>query len=250
VTASVKNETLGEFLVLKDGNVEGVSHAPAGGWPEPGTETAAVEQAPADDAPAAKAPVAGIKPVVAAASAPAALAAPATPAPAGQQAAAAAPPATPESEEGADATVTAAIEQKPEARAADDVAAAVKTASIDPNADATPENPNCNRDEKYNVIGFNDSSNDLTPRLMARLDQIVADIGVQQCKVLVTGYSSKGGDNATSALFAIERAQHVLIYLRQKGLKFERVAATGGGATDLFGAALAANRRVVITVSP
>ena len=35
----------------------------------------------------------------------------------------------------------------------------------------------CDLDQIYNVIGFNENSNDLTPKLTQRLDQIVADIG-------------------------------------------------------------------------
>ena len=125
----------------------------------------------------------------------------------------------------------------------------VATASLAA-ADEPTANPACNRDELYNVVGFNESSNDLTPKLMERLDQIVADIGEQKCKVLVTGYSSRAGNHATNALFAIERAQNVLAYLKQAGLKFEKVSATGAGATEQFGDTFYANRRVVISVAP
>ena len=125
----------------------------------------------------------------------------------------------------------------------------VATASLAA-ADEPTANPACNRDELYNVVGFNESSNDLTPKLMERLDQIVADIGEQKCKVLVTGYSSRAGNHATNALFAIERAQNVLAYLKQAGLKFEKVSATGAGATEQFGETFYANRRVVISVAP
>jgi outer membrane protein OmpA-like peptidoglycan-associated protein len=124
----------------------------------------------------------------------------------------------------------------------------VETASID--QDPKAGSAACNRDELYNVVGFNENSNDLTPELKARLDQIVADIGEQRCKVLVTGYSSKQGNHATNALFAIERAQNVLGYLKQAGLRFERATATGGGATEQFGETFYANRRVVISVAP
>lgn len=108
----------------------------------------------------------------------------------------------------------------------------------------------CDRDEIYNVIGFNESSNDLTPRLTARLDQILADIRGQKCRIELTGYSSRQGNHATSALFAIERAQNVLTYLRENGLAYEKVKVTGGGATDQFGPEPGTNRRVVITVRP
>jgi outer membrane protein OmpA-like peptidoglycan-associated protein len=197
-SADTQNEVLGEFLVLRDGNVEGVSRAPSGGWPQPGAVTAVV--AVADDR---------------------------------------LPAAVPEAVASKPAAVQALKLPAVEAR--------VETASLA--ADAA-EGALCNRDELYNVIGFNENSNDLTPRLMERLDQIVGDIGPQKCRVLVTGYSSTQGNHATNALFAIERAQNVLTYLKQAGLQFERATATGGGATTQFGEAFSANRRVVISVGP
>jgi outer membrane protein OmpA-like peptidoglycan-associated protein len=131
-----------------------------------------------------------------------------------------------------------------------EVAAAepVETASLDPDPEAVAHQ--CDLDQKYNVIGFNSNSNDLTPRLIERLDQVVADIGQRQCNVTVTGYSSKQGSIASNALFAIERAQNSLRYLQEKGVRFIKASATGVGATDEFGPDFASNRRVVITVTP
>ena len=205
------NELLGEFLVLRDGNMEGVSKPPTGGWPMPGAavaagspqaELAVTEVVAKAEVPAAKGPVEVVAVKV---------------------------PTAPAAEE--------------------DVDESIETASIDAEPEAT-SNPACNRDELYNVVGFNENSNDLTPKLMGRLDQIIADIGEQKCKVLVTGYSSKQGNHATNALFAIERAQNVLTYLKQQGLRFEKVSATGAGATEEFGKTFYANRRVVIAVGP
>jgi outer membrane protein OmpA-like peptidoglycan-associated protein len=122
----------------------------------------------------------------------------------------------------------------------------IETAGLDPE----PEGAHCDLDEKYNVIGFNSNSNELTQRLIERLDQIAADIGDRQCNVTVTGYSSKQGTIASNALFAIERAQNSLRYLQQRGVKFIKASATGVGATDEFGPDFASNRRVVITVTP
>jgi outer membrane protein OmpA-like peptidoglycan-associated protein len=184
-SAAMKNETLGEFLVLRDGNEEGVTRPPEGGWPLPGAEaTAAISAVPAGSANDAAGTAAGDDPLT-----------------------------------------TAAI---------------------------TPErrDPSTCREALYNVVGFNENSNDLTPRLRRRLDQIVADIGARKCRVQITGYSSRQGAYDTNALFAIERAQNVLTYLRRNGLAFEEVAATGGGETDSFGPSLSANRRVVINVGP
>jgi outer membrane protein OmpA-like peptidoglycan-associated protein len=209
-TANTENELLGEFLVLKDGNVEGVSRAPTGGWPLPDATIAAVQ-------PTAEAVTTEVAAVV--------------------DEPAAAPPKPP--------AAVAAL-KLPEASNSDEPVATASLAASGPATDGA----NCNRDELYNVVGFNESSNDLTPKLMERLDQIVADIGEQKCKVLVTGYSSRAGNHATNALFAIERAQNVLAYLKQAGLKFEKVSATGAGATEQFGDTFYANRRVVISVAP
>lgn len=189
------NETLGEFLVLLDGNQQGVSKAPRGGWP-----TADGAIAPAKYV-AERLPVSGLQ----------------------------------------ELRVPAVAE------AATDVATTESIATAMVNQD--PEG-SCQIDDIYNVIGFNENSNDLTPRLMKRLDQIAAAIGSQKCTALITGYSSTLGDYATNALFSVERAQNVLRYLRQKGVQFAEVAATGVGETTQFGEDLNANRRVVITIRP
>jgi outer membrane protein OmpA-like peptidoglycan-associated protein len=199
-TAGQQNELVGEFLLLRDGNMEGVSRAPAGGWPAPETTLAQARLVP--EQPAA----APVKPPV----------------------------------DVAELTV-------PEAPVDPIEVAAVEPTSL---PSSVAELSACTRDELYNVIGFNENSNDLTPRLEARLKQIIADIGPQKCKVLVTGYSSMQGDHATNALFAIERAQNVLGYLKQAGLSFEKASASGGGATAQFGEEFSVNRRVVISVSP
>ncbi len=108
----------------------------------------------------------------------------------------------------------------------------------------------CGLDQKYNVIGFNRNSNDLTPRLKARLDQVAADIGERKCALQLVGYSSHEGDLASNALFAVERAQKALAYLRDRGVAFSDASATGAGATGQFGNKPDANRRVVIIVTP
>lgn len=232
-TAGARNETLGEFLVLRDGNVEGVTHPPEGGWPMPdGTAVAA----PAG--PATAEATAPIQPTAA------------MPAGKPMQVASGAEPATAPA---ADTQPTTALAALPEPGSrpvappgAEDDKDAMVTASIAARPDSAPA---C-LETRYNVIGFNENSNDLTQGLKVRLDQVVADIGKQTCRVEVVGYSSRQGAFDTNALFAIERAQNVLAYLRQSGLRFEQAVATGGGATDRFGPGLSANRRVVITVGP
>lgn len=219
-SSSAENETLGEFLVLRDGNVEAVSRAPEGGWPtlDATAVAAAAVSATTDKAAVDPQPVAVRVPQNATET-------PAEPA--------------------ADTTVEAA--DAPEAATDAMTVASVETAAATEPAVAAGS---CSLDQLYNVIGFNENSNELTPRLEERLNQIVADIGDEKCTVLVTGYSSKQGDHATNALFAIERAQNVLAYLRQAGLSFEKATATGGGATDQFGPEFSKNRRVVISVAP
>jgi outer membrane protein OmpA-like peptidoglycan-associated protein len=122
------------------------------------------------------------------------------------------------------------------------------TAALDPDPEGGVAQ--CDLGQRYNVIGFNENSNALTPRLVHRLDQVVADLGDRHCKVEVTGYSSKHGVIASNALFAIERAQNSLHYLQEHGVKFAQAIATGGGATDQFGPDDSLNRRVVITITP
>lgn len=203
------NQTVGEFLLLHDGNEEGVSPAPRGGWPEPLTVVADVSEARLLAAPDPAAP--GMMPVPGLSS----IRAPET-------------GLTPEVGE----------------------QLASLSAPQEPTLSSSLEGVSCDLDQIYNVIGFNENSNDLTPRLMQRLDQIIEDIGDKRCRVTVTGYSSTQGSHATNALFAVERAQNVLAYLRGNGLRFQRASAVGGGATEQFGTEFSVNRRVVITVVP
>lgn len=208
------NDLVGEFLLLRDGNEEGVAPAPRGGWP-------------AQDAEVAQLIEPRLHPTIEPAASPAMM-----PVPGLQQVTA------PQVEED---TVVAEASAGLQARSSDENAI---TASI------SPVNEGCALDQIYNVLGFNENSNDLTPRLMRRLDQIIEDIGMERCRVQITGYSSTQGDHATNALFAVERAQNVLRYLRENGMRFSKVNATGAGATDKFGPSFAENRRVVITVTP
>jgi outer membrane protein OmpA-like peptidoglycan-associated protein len=204
------NEIVGEFLVLTDGNEEGVSPAPRGGWPPPNAVVADLIEP-------------RLQPTIDAASSPAMM-----PVPGITQIRAPETGVTPEVE----------------------VAEVHSATANDATAGIAMLQPECSLDQIYNVIGFNENSNDLTARLMARLDQIIGDIGNEKCRVQITGYSSTQGDHATNALFAVERAQNVLRYLRQNGMQFAKVNATGAGATEKFGPDFAANRRVVITVTP
>jgi outer membrane protein OmpA-like peptidoglycan-associated protein len=85
---------------------------------------------------------------------------------------------------------------------------------------------------------------------MKALDMVAKAIGTQKCVVHVTGYSSTEGDYAHNALFSIERSQNALHYLAERGVKFRKYSANGVGETTQFGPNPAANRRVVVAVSP
>jgi outer membrane protein OmpA-like peptidoglycan-associated protein len=124
----------------------------------------------------------------------------------------------------------------------------LQSAALDPDPEGGMAR--CDLNQVYNVIGFNANSNELTPKLARRLDQVAADIGERECRVVVTGYSSRQGAIASNALFAVERAQNSLRYLQAHGVRFVRAIATGAGATDQFGSDYFSNRRVVISVTP
>lgn len=210
------NEILGEFLVLSDGAEEGVSPAPRGGWPMPNAVVAELVEPrlqPTIDLAASPAmlPVPGLIPIEVA-----------------------------EPDGIADVEIV------------DVEINDVEVADVSPPATAAMalRDNDCELDQIYNVVGFNENSNDLTPRLESRLHQIIEDIGDAECRVLVTGYSSTQGDYATNALFAVERAQNVLRYMRQNGLRYRKATAAGGGATEQFGPDPGTNRRVVVTVIP
>lgn len=220
------NAVLGEYLVIYDGTADAVATAPDEGWPEP--EETAVAETPAP------APEVVQPPVEEVAETPAVKLAPVTePAP-------------------------AAIAETPKVPAIKDTpAATTDVATVEPESPAPTESAvetmaveGCALDQLYNVLGFNENSNELTAKVQERLDQVLADIGTEECVVSVIGYSSTVGDFATNALFAVERAQNVLGYMREHGLKVAKATATGAGETEQFGEEPAANRRVVITVMP
>lgn len=233
-TGREANSVFDQFLVLFDGSREGVAAAPLEGWPEAGGDTAAVDVA-AVTASAGPQAVATSTPVAPAVTEIRRVVAPP----------ASTVPALPQTPPAAAAPTPAAVAPPAEQVAA--VAPQQPPASV---AAANPANAQCDFSEIYNVLGFNANSNDLTPRLTERLDQVLADIGTRKCRVQVVGYSSTQGDHATNALFAVERAQNVLRYLRSGGLDAVAATAAGAGATDRFGPDFAANRRVVITVTP
>jgi outer membrane protein OmpA-like peptidoglycan-associated protein len=242
---------LGDYLVVSAGAVEGVAAAPASGWPvadvaeaKPAVESKA-EAATADATPGAV--EAEAKPVAAAAAEakPAVVA----PVPASKSSAvaeaAAKPvdtpqpsPAVADTAKPADPSVARVAEAKDAVDGAD--------ANPDPTAGAI----GCGLSQSFQITGFNENSNELTPRTHRQLDAVVKAIGAQKCAVRVTGYSSTEGDFAHNALFSIERAQNALRYLTAKGVKYRRFSANGVGETTQFGPSPNANRRVVVAVSP
>jgi len=156
---------------------------------------------------------------------------------------------------GAVAITTAPVGGWPQPSAVDPIATGAITAASAPlPAPATTPvaagDDSCDGRTVYNVMGFNPNSNALTDGVVVRLDQVVKDIGARKCRLTVTGYASRQGGLEANALFAVERAQNVLRYLREHGVTVVAASATGGGATDRFGTSDRANRRVVITLSP
>lgn len=154
---------------------------------------------------------------------------------------------------GAVAITAAPVGGWPQPSAVDPMATGAITAASAPMAAPAPAadgDADCDGRTVYNVLGFNPNSNALTDGVVVRLDQVVKDIGARKCRLTVTGYASRQGGLEANALFAVERAQNVLRYLRAHGVAVVAASAAGGGATDRFGTSDRANRRVVITLSP
>jgi len=218
---------LGDYLVVSEGATEGVAAAPSGGWPA----AASV----AETKPVAPAPVTA-PPVIAAEAEPVKPASVAAPAGKSQEMAAVAAPAIKSVAEAAPAS-------KP-----GDTGETVETASLNQSPEA--DIPTCGLSKSFQILGFNENSNVLTPRITRQLDLVAKTIGEQKCAVRLTGYSSTEGTYADNALFAIERAQNALHYLYERGVRFQRYSASGVGETTQFGADPQANRRVTVLVSP
>jgi outer membrane protein OmpA-like peptidoglycan-associated protein len=248
-TAGIKPNTMIEdYLVLTDGSVEAVALAPTGGWTK--ADAGAAKAKPVETPSAPDAAAAVLAPVTeksfqdaakaAAESTEASAAAPVAEAPV------ASPklptePAVASTETPAAAPVAKAPVVSPKPATEPEKAAARTEA---------PGSGTCAFDEAVHIIGFNENSNDLTKRVMDQLDKIAQAIGKQRCSILLTGYSSTQGSYSVNALFAVERAQNALKYLRDSGVRFKSAQATGAGETSQFGENFRANRRVVVTVMP
>jgi outer membrane protein OmpA-like peptidoglycan-associated protein len=252
---------LGEYLVIYDGTTQGVLAAPTAGWPRPGARVQAEGPIGPPPAPTAVPAGAGVTEI---ADQPMPAPVPATrrttPAVAVADAEPenAPPPPQSPSLDGVRPVMPAPRIVRTESAGdlpdltptiADAAAPAVEIelASVDTSA---LTGGSCSKAERYNVLGFAENSNEVTPRVVERLKQILGDIGGQRCVIHVTGYSDTRGSYATNALFAVERAQNVLAFMRANGLQYLDVNATGAGETNRFGTTPATNRRVVITVRP
>lgn len=218
---------LGDYLVVSEGVTEGVAPAPSGGWPA----ASVADSKPAITVPPVAAAVAVAEPAKSAS----------VVAPAGkseEMAAIAMPAAKP---------VADAAPVAPASKPAD-TGETVETASLNQSPEA--DIPACGLSKAFQILGFNENSNVLTPRITRQLDLVAKTIGEQKCAVRLTGYSSTEGTYADNALFAIERAQNALHYLYERGVRFQRYSASGVGETTQFGADPQANRRVTVLVSP
>jgi outer membrane protein OmpA-like peptidoglycan-associated protein len=228
------NAMVDGYLLLKDGTTDAVAKAPKGGWPAAATAAVPAEPAPISEV-AANAPP--LRPAVE---------------PAKIEIAQAETPKT-DATEPAKPAEAAPTPKSAAPTPAPAPAAPVKPAPAPPAAQAAAPDAKaegCTIDKSFAVVGFNENSNELTPKLNKQLDDVAKQIGAQRCAVRLTGYSSTEGSLASNALFSVERAQNALKYLRDKGIKFAKWQATGVGETKQFGASAAENRRVVIAVTP
>ena len=108
----------------------------------------------------------------------------------------------------------------------------------------------CDLDNLYNVLGFNENSNDLTPRVTERLDQIIKDIGDNVCTLVAHRlFVHPGRLRHQRAVRGRARAERAALPARQRP-QLHAANAVGAGETDQFGPAFSDNRRVVITVTP
>ena len=229
---------LGDYLVVSQAATEGVATAPSGGWPA--ASVAETKSA---------APVT-VQPQVAV-TAPTPKPAEAITGPAGkseEMAAVASPAVAPAGVPPVSKPVASTAAIVPPASKPETSGETVETASLDQSPEAGL--PACGLSKSFQILGFNENSNVLTPQITRQLDVVARTIGAQKCAVRLTGYSSTEGTYADNALFAIERAQNALHYLSQRGVKFERYSASGVGETTQFGGDPQANRRVVVLVSP
>lgn len=230
-TAGIKpNTMLEDYLLLADGSVEAVALAPTGGWP-------ASDAAPAKPEPVDVPPVAAVPE-------------PVTEKPVQDE------PETPvaDTEKPAAAPAAEALAIAPEPAAEPETAVVAPEPATEPEKAAArteaPASGTCAFQEAFQIVGFNENSNNLTKPVMDQLDKIAEAIGNQRCSILLTGYSSTQGSYSVNALFAVERAQNALKYLRDSGVAFKSAQATGAGETSQFGENFRANRRVVVTVTP
>jgi outer membrane protein OmpA-like peptidoglycan-associated protein len=260
------NAMLGDYLVLFDGGKEAVAPAPEGGWPKEEAVAAKAEPAPA----AKPEPVTAEAKPEAEAVPKKAVTAEIKPAPEAAKPEVVKPEVVAVKPTEPAAAVTEAVPDKAVASLADEAAKVVPETALVPAekavepepakvAEATPEVAPVKEaaaatpdacDETFNIMGFNENSSDLTPKVVDRLDEIAKVLGKNECKAMLTGYSSTQGSYSLNALFSIERAQNSLKYLRDKGVKFSSAQASGVGETKQFGPSFRENRRVVLVVTP
>ncbi len=103
-------------------------------------------------------------------------------------------------------------------------------------------------DELYNVIGFNENSNDLTPAAdgAARPDRR----RYRPAEVPRAGhrlFEQAGQPRHQRAVRHRAGAERLGFIASRRGCSSKRSSATGGGATEQFGDAFSENRRVVIS---
>lgn len=200
------------------------ANAPVWGWiaaievaQPPGGEATATAAAPAKTSDAAPTPTAEVKTAPSAAAAKPADAAPA--------------PAAETKTPAAAATAPVPAEKQPASAPAAAVAPAPAKAVAECGVGATVE-------------GFANNAVTLTVEQRNTLDQVAPALA--DCSVVVTGYSSLSGSASINQFVSKARAQAVADYFGASKTPPAAIEVVGSGATDSFGEAAAANRRVVV----
>lgn len=108
------------------------------------------------------------------------------------------------------------------------------SAPQEPTLSSSLEGVSCDLDQIYNVIGFNENSNDLTPRLMQRVHHMfIEDRRQKRCRVTVTGYLDAGIARDERTLRRRAGVRMCSLICAATGSScFQRASAVGGGATE------------------
>jgi outer membrane protein OmpA-like peptidoglycan-associated protein len=116
-------------------------------------------------------------------------------------------------------------------------------------AQPAAEPPSCEA-ATVSITGFGRGLVNIPTAQTKELDALAAGIPAGACRIVVTGYSSRGGSPDINNNLAQARAAAVLDYLTRQGVSFSAQEAVSKGETDQFGPAAADNQRVIVTIGP